>query len=174
MKPGTAKTNEATALVEAALRGELSRTQARRLYRLGAGAVTLALLAASKRIGEQGALIAQLQSPASGHEPSPATPSGMIPVYTKPNVAAGQTARGRRRKKPGARDGHPGHRRAKPTRIDERQTHRLKCCPYCRGRLQRCKRTRTRIIEELPEDLRSSVSEHTIHRDYCPRCKKHV
>ena len=167
MKPGTANTSEATALVEAALRGELSRTQARRLYRLGAEAVVLALLAASQRIGEQGARIAELQSSAGKHEPSPSTPSGMIPVYEKP-------AARKRRKKPGARDGHPGHRRAKPTRIDQRQEHRLKCCPHCDGQLQRCKRTRTRTIEELPEDLRSTVSEHTIHRDYCPRCKKHV
>lgn len=167
MKRGTANASEATGLVEAALRGELSRTQARRLYRLGADAVTLALLAASRRIVE-------LQSPADKHVPPPSTPSGMIPVYTKPNAAAGRTARGRRRRKPGARDGHPGHHRPAPTRIDERQAHRLKCCPHCDGRLQRCGRTRTRIIEDLPEDLRSSVTEHTIHRDYCPRCKKHV
>ena len=40
--------------------------------------------------------------------------------------------------------------------------------------MRRYERTRARIIEELPEDLRSTVSEHTIHRDYCPRCKKHV
>ena len=121
MKPGTAKTSEATALVETALRGELSRTQARRLYRLGAETVTLSLLAASKRIGEQGALIAELHGPAGGQEPSPsmspatspstspATPSGMIPIYEKP-------AARKRRKKPGGRQGHPcarqGHRRS--------------------------------------------------------------
>ena len=48
MKPGTANASEATALAEAALRGKLSRTQARRLYGLGAEAVVLALLAASR------------------------------------------------------------------------------------------------------------------------------
>ena len=93
----------------------------------------------------------------------------MRPVYTKPN-----TPRGRRRKRPGARDGHPGHRRPTPTRIDRRQQHRLKVCPCCGGPLQRCRRTRTRLVEDLPEDLHSVVTEHTIHRDYCPKCKKHV
>ena len=167
MKPGTAKTSEATALVEAARRGELSQTQARRLYRLGAEAVTLALLAASKRIGEQGALIAELQCLANKDEPHPCTPSGMIPIYEKP------TAR-KRRKKPGARKGHPGARRVPPTRIDQRKSHRLKRCPHCEGQLQRCRRPRTRIIEDIPEDIQPLVTEHTIQRDYCPRCKKHV
>lgn len=99
------------------------------------------------------------------------TPSGMRPVYRQPNVAAG---RGRHRKRPGARDGHPGRHRPSPTRIDERQTHRLKVCPCCGGPLQRCPRRRTRIIEDLPADLHAVVTEHTIHRDYCPTCKKDV
>ena len=50
----------------------------------------------------------------------------------------------------------------------------MKVCPCCSGPLQRCRRTRTRLIEDLPENLRSVVTEHTIHRDYCPACKKHV
>jgi hypothetical protein len=36
------------------------------------------------------------------------------------------------------------------------------------------KRPRTRLIEDLPENLQSVVTEHTIHRDYCPKCKKYV
>ena len=160
MKPWTAKTSEAAALVEAALRGELSEAQALRLYRLGSEAVKLALLAASRRIAE-------LQNPAKQHTPSPCTPSGMIPVYEKP------TAR-KRRKKPGAKKGHPGARRVTPTRIDRRQSHRLKRCPHCAGQLQRCRRARTRIIEDIPADIQPLVTEHTIHRDYCPRCRKHV
>ena len=167
MKPGTAKASEATTLVEAALRGELSQTQARRLYRLGAEAVVLTLLAASKRIGEQGARIAELQNPANKHEPCPSTPSGMIPIYEK------STAR-KRRKKPGARQGHPGARRVPPTRIDAHKSHRLKRCPQCEGKLQRCRRPRTRIIEDILEDIQPLVTEHTIQRDYCPKCKKHV
>jgi hypothetical protein len=29
-------------------------------------------------------------------------------------------------------------------------------------------------VEDVLKDLRTEVVEHTIHRDYCPRCKKHV
>ena len=150
-------------LIAVLQRGEFDEAAARRLYTLGPDAVTLALLAAARRSSE-------LQARAAVGV-SPSTPSGQRPLYTKPNVAAG---RGRRRKRPGACDGHPGHHRPAPTRIDERQTHRLKVCPCCGGPLQRCQRTRTRLIEDLPENLQSVVTEHTIHRDYCPRCKKHV
>ena len=93
----------------------------------------------------------------------------MRPVYTKPN-----TPDARRRKRPGARHGHSGHRRPTPTRIDERKEQRLAVCPGCGGPLQRCNRTRTRLIEDLPENLQSQVTEHTIHRDYCPNCRQHV
>jgi transposase len=155
------------ALIAALQRGEFDEAAARRLYTLGPHAVALALLAAARRISE-------LQSRAAAGGVSPSTPSGMQPVYHKPNVAGGQTAAGRRRKRPGARNGHPGHHRAPPPRIDARQEHRLKICPCCGGALRRCNRTRTRLIEDLPEDLRAQVIEHTIHRDYCPACRQHV
>lgn len=167
MSPRKARTSPARALVEAALRGELTETQARRLYRLGPEVVTLALLAASQRIAEQGARIAELQGESQGQQPSPSTPSGMVPIYTKPNTP-------KRRKKPGAKKGHPGRRRETPARIDKQETHRLKRCPCCGGRLQRCERRRTRTIEDIPEEIEPVVTEHTIHRDYCPKCKKHV
>jgi hypothetical protein len=98
----------------------------------------------------------------------------MIPIYTKPNVDGGHTAAGRRCKRAGARPGHPGHHRAAPPRIDAQREHRLEVCPGCGGPLQRCRRARTRLIEDLPENLQAQVTAHTIHRDYCPRCKKHV
>ena len=148
-------------LVAALQSGVLDEAAARQLYTLGPDAVTLALLAAARRISE-------LQTQTAGGL-SPSTPSGMRPVYTKPNAPAG-----RRRQRPGARAGHPGHHRPPPTRIDAHREHRLKVCPGCGGPLQRCNRTRPRLIEDLPEDLRSVVTEHTIHRDYCPNCKKHV
>jgi transposase len=91
----------------------------------------------------------------------------MVPIYTKPNTP-------KRRKKPGARQGHPGHRRQTPERIDKQETHRLRSCPCCGGRLQRCQRQRIRTIEDIPEEIEPVVTEHTIHRDYCPKCKKHV
>lgn len=156
---------EAKTIIAAALQGKITERQARRLHRFGPAAVALAMLAAAKRIGE-------LESKLNGSSPSPAqidpaTPSGQRPVYTKPSAPA-------RKKKPGARKGHTGVRRAKPKRIDRRQDERLEKCPDCGGRLQRCKRTRTRTIEDILDDLQTEVVEHTIHRDYCPACKKHV
>ena len=167
MRPGKAKAFSANALIDAAVRGELSEAQARQLYRKGPEVVALALLAAAKRIAEQNARIAALQSQLQNKHPCPATPSGMVPVYTKPNTP-------KRRQRPGAKRGHPGARRPRPARIDRQQDHRLKRCPYCDGRLQRCQRTRRRIIEDIPEDIQPVVTEHTIWRDYCTKCKKHV
>ncbi len=147
-------------LLAAALRGELDDAQARQLARRGPEAVTLMLLALVKRIAE-------LNSAASHSSTTPSTPSAMIPVYEKP-------AAPKRPKGPGAKNGHPGTRRAQPTKIDRREEHRLKRCPHCAGPVQRGRRTRTRIIEDIPEEITPEVTEHTIHREYCPNCKKDV
>jgi transposase len=138
-------------------RGELTEPQAIRLAQLGPDTVRLALLAANARI-------AQLRP----HDPSPSTPSGMVAVYEKPPAPK------RRRKKPGAKNGHAGARRKSPDKIDARVEHRLAVCPCCSGPLQRCQRTRKRIIEDIPQQITPVVTEHTVHRDYCPACKKHV
>jgi ribosomal protein L44E len=171
MRGAEARSQAVDRLVTALQAGQCDEATARELYRLGPEAVTLALLAAARQIAKQHAQLAALQSNAANRGVSPSTPSGMIPVYSKPNAAA---ARGRRRKKRGARDGHPGRHRPPPTRIDQRQDHRLEACPFCGGPLQRCQRSRTRIIEDLLETLQTEVTEHTLHRDYCPACKKHV
>jgi len=160
MRSATSHASTLDELVAALQSGICDEATAKRLYELGPHAVTLALLSAARRIAEL-----QTQTASA----SPATPSGMVPVYAKPNVAADG-----RRRKPGARDGHPGRRRAAPPRIDARREHRLQACPGCGGALQRCNRTRTRLVEDLPENLQAQVTEHTIHRDYCPRCRKHV
>jgi len=158
MQAGTARS--VGAIVDAAVRGKLSRAQTLRLCKDHPEVITLALLAAGRRIAE-------LEAQENGQHPSPSTPSGMVPIYTKPNKS-------KRHKKPGAKPGHEGVRRERPVKIDERKTHRLECCPYCSGKLQRCERTRTRIIEDIPEVIEPVATEHTIHRDYCPKCKKHV
>lgn len=126
------------------------------LHALGPEAVVLFSLILTRRVAE-------LQAKA----PGPSTPSAMVPLYAKPPVK-------RRGKKPGAKDGHPGSRREPPPRIDARAEHRLEVCPCCGGGLQRCRRTRTRVIEDIPQETRPIVTEHTIHRDYCPHCRKHV
>ena len=92
----------------------------------------------------------------------------MVPIYFKPNPAK------RRRKRPGAVPGHPGKRREKPVKIDQREAHRLPCRPHCQAELQRCSRARSRVIEDIPEIIEPVVTEHVIQRDYCPRCKQHV
>jgi transposase len=165
MQPGKATTLDA--IIEAALCGELDEPRARQLHSLGPEAVALAMLAVSKRVVEQNARIAELQGPSGSAPPSPSTPSGMVPVYEKPSTK-------KRRKRPGARNGHPGRRREKPKKVTHRRTHRLKRCPHCDGPLQRCEHTRTRTTEDIPETTEPEVTEHTIHRDYCPKCKRHV
>jgi transposase len=97
----------------------------------------------------------------------PHVPSGSVPPYAKP--AAPQ-----RRKKRGAQKGHPGVARPRPEVIDRRETHQLAACPTCGGQLQRTGRSRTRIIEDIPDNLKPEVVEHTIHRDWCPCCKKQI
>jgi transposase len=97
------------------------------------------------------------------------TPSGMIPPFQKPKAS-------RRKKKLGRPPGHPGAQREKPTRIDRKEDHRLECCPDCGGPLQKChgdRSVRTRILEEIPQ-TQPEITEPTIHRDYCPHCKKFV
>ena len=156
------------AIVAAALQGELTEEQAEQLAGQAPEVVKLVLLAAAERIAQQNARIAELQSKLTGPTKiDPSTPSGQRPPYTKPPAP-------KRKGKPGAKPGHKGRFRPKPERIDRREEHRVPCCPDCGGRLQRCKRKRVRTIEDLPDGVRTEVTEHTIHRDYCPRCKKHV
>ena len=136
----------------------LTEEQARAIFRQGEEAVVFALLQQSKTIAEM-----QQQSPGN----SPSTPSGMKPAYEKPSAK-------KRSKRLGRKNGHPGSRRPPPERIDRRVEHRLKRCPHCGTLVKKCNRTRTRYIEDIPEDLKAEVTEHTIHRDWCPKCKKGV
>ena len=99
----------------------------------------------------------------------------MIPPSLKPKANG-------RRQRPGREQGHPGSRRPTPEvidtradhRLDTRADHRLDTCPECHGGLTRTNQTRTRITEDIPESITPVVTEHTIHRDWCPRCRKAV
>ena len=93
MQPGKAKS--VGALIDAAVRGELSKAQALRLWKDNPEVIILALLAAGQRIAEQEVVIAGLQEQAHGTVPSPSTPSSMVPIYAEPNTP-------KRRKTPGA------------------------------------------------------------------------
>jgi transposase len=155
-------------LVDAALHGELTEDQAQELAAIDADLLKLVLLAAAQRIAEQDQRIAELQGKLDGPpKMDPSTPSGQRPVYAKPSAP-------KRKKKPGAKPGHPGTRRPTSAQVDRREEHRLDVCPDCGGPLQRCNRTRTRRIEDFAANLRAAVTEHEIHRDYCPCCRKHV
>jgi transposase len=139
----------------------LTEEQARQIFSQGEEAVVFALLQLAKQLAEQKAA-----SAADSHQ-TPSTPSGMKPPYTKP------PPKSRGKKKPGRREGHSGARREKPDRVDWQMDHRADCCPDCGGSLNRCNETRTRYTEDIP-DIEPEVTEHTIHRDWCPKCKKKV
>lgn len=149
------------ALVTAALEGKLTDSGAGELAALDRNLIKLAFLAAARRIAELQGKVA-LAGP-----DHPSTPSGQKPPYVKP-------AASKRKGKPGAKVGHAGSRRPTAREIDRREEHRLEVCPGCGGELQRCKRKRTRTVEDILKDLKTEVTEHTIHRDYCPACRKHV
>lgn len=98
---------------------------------------------------------------------SPSTPSGMKPVFEKETTP-------RRRKKLGRKKGHAGSRRAKPAVIHQRVVLRLEHCPICDSRVTPCRETRTRIVEDIPENINPVVTQYTIHRDWCPQCRQRV
>ena len=134
----------------------LTAKQAEVIFEMGREAVIFALLQQAKMLAQQ--------QPAAA---SASTPSGMKPPYEKPTIKG-------RRKRPGRKEGHPGSRRPPPEHVDEHQTHRLRRCPDCGGCLKRCSGPRTRYTEDIPKDIRPVVTEHTIHRDWCPQCRKRV
>ncbi len=145
--------------LDIALGPQLTRAQAARIAAQGKEAVIFAMLELAAGWARAEGLRCRVDSPA--------TPSGMVPTHLKPPAK-------KRGKTPGRKPGHPGARRKIPDRIDQRKTHRAPCCPYCRGRLKRCDNARTRYTEDIPEDIQSVVTEHTIHRDWCPRCQRQV
>jgi transposase len=116
-------------------------------------------------------LLLQLSAAVAGGSATPASgahsPPGSVPPYAKPKTAP-------RRNNRGGQKGHLGHSRQRPTRIDRHETHQSPVCPDCGGQLQRTGQTRTRIIEDIPDDLKAETVEHTIHRDWCPCCRKQV
>ncbi len=151
-----------TLTLDIPLGSALTEEAARAINAQGEDTVVFALLTYAKMLAEQ-----QAQAAATSHQ-TPSTPSGMQPPYQKP------TAPARGKKKPGRKNGHPGSRREPPARVDRRKEHRAEVCPECGGPLSRCQETRTRYTEDIPADIQPVVTEHLIHRDWCPRCKKKV
>ncbi|MGE5755653.1 MAG: IS66 family transposase [Planctomycetaceae bacterium] len=146
------------AALQAMLGPGLTADQAALIFQQGQDAVVFALLTLAKQLAEKQALASA---------PDPSTPSGQTPPYVK-------TASTGRAKARGAKPGHPGHRRPPPPRIDRREGHELSTCPKCQGRGRPCRSTRTRVIEDIPADITPVVTEHTIHRYWCPQCRDTV
>jgi transposase len=147
------------ALEAVALGPNLTPEEAREIYQQGEEAVVFALLELAAQLRRSQGQLASVDSPA--------TPSGMKPVYQKANTRT-------RGKKPGRKAGHAGARRPPPETVHERKEHRAACCPHCQGPLKRCQSIRRRYTEDIPENIQPVVTEHTIHRDWCPRCRKSV
>lgn len=123
--------------------------------------MVFALLKLSKERAELAARLGRQQGAKAS------TPSGMVAVYEKPSV-------NKRGKTPGREEGHPGVRRAEPVRIHRRHEHKLdRCCKCGRALRPEPTRTRTRVIEDIPE-IEVVVTEHTIHASYCGTCKEIV
>jgi predicted RNA-binding Zn-ribbon protein involved in translation (DUF1610 family) len=98
----------------------------------------------------------------------PSEPSGSVAVFLKEPCK-------KRRKKPGAKPGHQGAHRPPPENITRHVTHVTTCCPDCGGKLnKRRSTTRKRYIEDIPDDIKPEITEHTIQQDYCPKCRKVV
>ena len=148
-----------TAKLKVVLKPNLSAEEAAAIVSQGEEAAVFAIMELSRRLAAAEGRCASVSSPS--------TPSSMKPIYQKPPAKT-------RRKKPGRKAGHEGSRRATPERIDEQLTHRAECCPDCQGPLRQCQETRKRIIEDIPAGIQPVVTEHTIHRDWCPRCRKRV
>ena len=90
----------------------------------------------------------------------------MKPPYQKPPGK-------RRKRRPGAKPGHPGRDEALPntsttTRSIGPSVARI-VAVVCSG----ANETRTRYTEDIP-DIQPEVTEHVIHRDWCPKCRKQV
>jgi len=124
--------------------------------------------------GEEIAIFVMMQLAALAMKPNavndihPSEPSGSVAVFLK-------EPRKKRRKKPGAKPGHKGSHRPPPENITRHVTHAATCCPDCGGKLNRRRgTTRKRYTEDIPDDIKPEVTEHTIQQDYCRKCRKVV
>jgi transposase len=153
---------EIQAIVDAALCGRLRREEAQRSVGMGAEFNTAVLMAINARCAQHGVLV---EAPASGAH----TPSGAIPPYAKPSASRV------RRKRPGAKRGHNGHRRPTPPVLDRvQQVGELSACPECSGPVKPARRRRRRVIEDIPQGTALEAVGLDIPQQWCPHCRKHV
>ena len=159
MKPKVVDTDSVPGINEA-----LTEEQAREIIAKGPEWIEFVLLQLS-------GAIKGLRNESSVADQSPSAPPSATPVYKKP------PAKRRRGKKRGAQMGHPGSSRQRAAVIDRVEEHFVDLCPECGDVVVPCRgkgRTRSRVIEDIPEETRVEAVEHLIHRAYCPKCKKTV
>jgi len=101
----TTNSLDVQSITAAALRGELTEPMARQIYTMGAEAAVTFALAVNTRLAKLTGI---------GQAAGANTSSGAVPPYAK-----GKTGK-KRPGKPGARDGHQGHRRPPPTTAHHR------------------------------------------------------
>lgn len=127
-------------------------------------------------------LLLQQRIAAAQQSTGPNTPSSAIPLFAKDNVdplapETGKQRQGKKvkeRNKRGGQHGHTGSTRPPLTDPDRSREHQCDRCPDCNGKLQRTGKTRSRLSEDIPEDLKPVITQDIIHRDYCPNCQKQV
>lgn len=148
----------------------LTHKQAVALYHQGVDPTVAMLLALDEENTRLRAELDELKGALNAARAvQPSAPSGSVPPYQKPN-----TARGRRRRRPGRKKGHPGVTRARPERIEQVKSHpALSRCPFCQDPLPEPSEIRARIIEGLLTQ-RSAATLHQIPRQYCGQCKRMV
>jgi transposase len=128
------------------------------------------LAAAEARAAAAEARVAELEKILDQKKPpDPSTPSGMTPVYRKPNREKG------RKKKPGRKRGHRGARRDS-AQANNHEHHAVDHCPECGTNLidEPVVSTRTRITEDIAEKKEPEVTCHAIESKWCPKCKRRV
>jgi len=81
----------------------------------------------------------------------------------------------KRKKKTGQKEGHEGHGRYSPERIDEVKEHSCDECPDCGGHnLSEVQEIRERTTTDIPKKQETVNTKHLIERKYCKDCKKIV
>lgn len=158
MKPATKDPEIAEAFVERLISGKVTKEESLRFAQQRVEIVSFTMLAIQQRLATLNA--------ASG----PNTPPATIPAYEKPSPKSGKGKKSKRKR--GGQKGHAGAHRKPPPAPDRTRHQKLDDCPDCGGKLKDTGDTRTRLSEDIPEDLKPVVTQDIIHRDWCPKCKK--
>ena len=161
----TVKTNETVNVndeLNRLLSGTMTQQQAEAIFAMGKEAVVFAILT----------LIAQRDKANNENaqgQPSPSTPSAATPMYLKPPAK-------KHKKTPGRPVGHKGEHRDVPE-PDKNITLELELCPECGGPLSECRAKSTRrkrVVEDIPEGIKTETTQYDIPTYWCPHCKKTV